>query len=234
MNGIMLLRLEGILQSWGTRSRWDTRDTSNLPTKSAVIGLIAGAMGVKRDDISIAQMGKELRMGVRVDSPGLWIEDYQTISGEKINADGTKRKSPIVSPRRYLQDASFLVALEGEKTIVDKCIAALSDPVWQIYLGRKCCVPTAPIYEKLNGRQFNSIEEALCEWDLSERVRNSHDSRENLIGEIEFDLPTVRELGKMKLLKKYSRRDVIVGNPARTYLSREAWLFSIPVPGGGE
>ena len=28
---IMLLRLEGVLQSWGERSRWDHRDTSDAP-----------------------------------------------------------------------------------------------------------------------------------------------------------------------------------------------------------
>ena len=42
---IMLLRLEGVLQSWGERSRWDHRDTSDMPTKSALIGLLGCAMG---------------------------------------------------------------------------------------------------------------------------------------------------------------------------------------------
>lgn len=36
---ILLLRLEGLLQSWGEHSRWDHRDSSDMPTKSGVIGL---------------------------------------------------------------------------------------------------------------------------------------------------------------------------------------------------
>ena len=52
---ILLIRLEGPLQSWGERSKWDYRDTADFPTKSGVIGMIACAMGLERTD---AQLGK--------------------------------------------------------------------------------------------------------------------------------------------------------------------------------
>ena len=42
-NPILLLRLEAPLQSWGTRSRWDVRDTATEPTKSGIIGLLGCA-----------------------------------------------------------------------------------------------------------------------------------------------------------------------------------------------
>ncbi|HEO65907.1 MAG TPA: CRISPR-associated protein Cas5, partial [Spirochaetes bacterium] len=45
----IILRLEGPIQSWGEKSFWDERDTSSMPTKSAVIGMIAGCMGLSRD-----------------------------------------------------------------------------------------------------------------------------------------------------------------------------------------
>ena len=42
---ILFLRLEGPLQSWGIRSRWDVRETQPEPTKSGVIGLLGCALG---------------------------------------------------------------------------------------------------------------------------------------------------------------------------------------------
>ncbi|MDW8358926.1 CRISPR-associated protein Cas5, partial [Thermus sp.] len=37
----LLLRLQGPMQAWGTRSRFDQRDTWPYPTKSGVLGLLA-------------------------------------------------------------------------------------------------------------------------------------------------------------------------------------------------
>ena len=49
MSSVLVLRLEGPLQSWGERSRWDVRETADRPTKSAVIGLLGAALGLKRN-----------------------------------------------------------------------------------------------------------------------------------------------------------------------------------------
>ena len=45
---IILLQLEGALQSWGEHSRFDYRDSAALPTKSAIVGMIGCAMGLRR------------------------------------------------------------------------------------------------------------------------------------------------------------------------------------------
>lgn len=64
----LLIRLQGPLQSWGTRSRFDHRDTWPYPTKSGVVGLLAAALGRdRREDVSDLAA---LRMGVRVDRKG--------------------------------------------------------------------------------------------------------------------------------------------------------------------
>ena len=41
----LLLRFIGPMQSWGTTSRFDQRDTGKEPSKSGVVGLLAAAMG---------------------------------------------------------------------------------------------------------------------------------------------------------------------------------------------
>ena len=38
---LLVLCLEGVLQSWGEDAKWDIRDSSDMPTKSGIVGLIA-------------------------------------------------------------------------------------------------------------------------------------------------------------------------------------------------
>ena len=47
---IILLQLEGVLQSWGEHSRFDYRDSANFPTKSALVGMIGCVMGIQRGE----------------------------------------------------------------------------------------------------------------------------------------------------------------------------------------
>jgi CRISPR system Cascade subunit CasD len=102
------------MQSWGTASRFDHRDTGLEPSKSGVLGLLCAALGRDRhqpiDDLAA------LRMGVRVDREGVLRYDYQTAMGV-LRADGSRerdpRKSTVQSWRYYLADAVFLVGLEG-------------------------------------------------------------------------------------------------------------------------
>jgi CRISPR system Cascade subunit CasD len=180
---VLLLRLEGPLQSWGTRARWDVRDTAPEPTKSGVIGLLGCALGYAVGDPRLEELDRGLRFGVRVESPGRVTEDYQTVTGFLPAADGRYRRAgitntaswehvshwrgaapaTIVSPRCYLEDAAFLAALEETGAVpglLARCAAAVRAPTWPLYLGRKACVPTRPIFEALTASYCN-IEEAL-------------------------------------------------------------------------
>ena len=164
----LFLRLDGPLQSWGTRSRWVDRDTSLEPTKSGVIGLLACALGWGRDqDDAIRDLSRALTFGVRADRPGRIVRDYQTVFGGAMSADGkikinaaTKEPETIVSPRLYLSDASFLVALHGEDTLIERLAAAVQAPVWPPFLGRKSCPPAAPLFAGLG--ESATLEDALA------------------------------------------------------------------------
>ena len=71
----LLLRLAGPMQSWGTTSRFDERDTQLEPSKSGVIGLLCAALG--RDRAESVDDLAALRMGVRVDREGVPMRDFQ-------------------------------------------------------------------------------------------------------------------------------------------------------------
>jgi CRISPR system Cascade subunit CasD len=154
----LLLLLAGPLQSWGTTSRFDRRETDQEPSKSGVLGLVCAALGRDRtmplDDLAA------LRLGVRVDRPGVLRYDYQTASNV-IAADQSKRHPTTISRRFYLSDAIFVAGLEGEdRALLHTIHAALRNPVWPLALGRKSYLPSPGPYLK-DGLQELSLEEAL-------------------------------------------------------------------------
>jgi len=147
------------MQSWGTQSRFSNRDTSLEPSKSGVIGLLCAALGRSRNE-DISDLSN-LKMGVRVDWPGIMERDYHTALNVA-KAGGGKPKECEPSDRFYLADACFLVALTGDNTLLAEINKDLVNPVWQIYLGRKAFIPGAPTFLN-NGLlpEIKSAEDAL-------------------------------------------------------------------------
>jgi CRISPR system Cascade subunit CasD len=165
----LLLRLVGPMQSWGTTSRFDQRDTGKEPSKSGVIGLLAAALGIDRENWSRMKPLTGLSLGVRHDRPGSPKRDYQTAgcatTDTIIKADGSQAKDGgVVSDRFYLADAAFLVGLEGDdRALLAQCHDALRDPFWPLALGRKSYVPSEPIWIE-NGLQDVPLKDALKRW----------------------------------------------------------------------
>jgi CRISPR system Cascade subunit CasD len=152
----LLIPLVGPLQSWGLDSRFDLRGTAAEPSKSAVIGIACAALGRDRAEPVTDLAG--LRFGVRVDRAGVLLRDYHTAI--EVAASGTAGLSTVVSERWYLADAAFLCGLEGEEGLLSKLHAGLSDPCWPIFLGRKSCLPSLPLYMP-EGLRAGSLETAL-------------------------------------------------------------------------
>ncbi|GAA5014556.1 type I-E CRISPR-associated protein Cas5/CasD [Kitasatospora paranensis] len=148
----LLLHLAGPLQSWGERSQFNERDTAPFPTRSGVIGLLASALGRRRED-SIEDL-TGLSLTVRADRPGVLLRDLHTVGGglpgrqTVTTAEGKKRSggtATLLSHRYYLADAAFTAALTGDADVLESCRTALRDPVWPPYLGRRSCPPEGPL-----------------------------------------------------------------------------------------
>ncbi|MFZ5824073.1 MAG: type I-E CRISPR-associated protein Cas5/CasD [Bacillota bacterium] len=222
---LLLLRLDGPIQSWGLRSRWDVRDTGDEPSKSAVIGLLGGALGLPVGDGRLVELDRQLQMGVRVEHPGLRAIDYQTVTGMlPTAAGGTKgtddHPSTIISPRAYLYDAAFLVGLAGPEDLLRECARALEHPKWPVYLGRKACIPTRPVLEGLT-EAYADLEDALkhYRWDWAGRAT---------LKEFPQSLTVVLESPDGEVL----RPDRVQTNPARMYATRAVKLLPpVPFPG---
>lgn len=148
----LLLRLSAPLQSWGSESVYDNRETDYMPTKSGVIGMLAAALGRKRDD-PLEDLAK-LEFGVRVDQQGTRLNDFQiTQMGEKLNAN--------LSNKVYLSDAIFLVGLSCEDVgFLKELENALKHPRFAVFLGRRSCPPTQPL---VLGIRDNGLYPSLLE-----------------------------------------------------------------------
>lgn len=178
----LVLRLGGPLQSWGDRSAFNRRETRSEPTKSGVLGLLAAAAGRSRAEPPGELL--DLRMGIRVDQPGTLLRDYHTVSDYRgvplpqagVSAKGIQKptspaKLTHVTQRFYLQDATFLAALQGPAGLVEALAEAVARPAFPLALGRRSCVPTQPL--------FLAVREAPLEdvlrtepWQAGERAKD--------------------------------------------------------------
>ncbi|MGH7298182.1 MAG: type I-E CRISPR-associated protein Cas5/CasD [Polyangiaceae bacterium] len=145
----VLLRLEGPLQSWGTRSRFPHRDTEREPSKSGVLGLIGAALGMPReDDERLARLAAG-SMAVRVDREGGFVEDFHTAGAGRFAGVEHRvfdTKDPVITRRSYLTDASFLVAMGfADDALATEIDAAIRAPRWSMALGRRGCPPSHPV-----------------------------------------------------------------------------------------
>ena len=163
---VLVLRLAGPLQSWGSRSQHNRRETDLLPSKAGVIGLLAAADGRRRND-PIEDL-LQISLGVRVDQPGSLLRDFHTVSdlanapllSAAVNEKGVQKptspkKFTHVTQRYYLQDACFVAALQGSADFVLHLTQAMCRPAFPLALGRRSCVPSQPLVVR------NDAEESL-------------------------------------------------------------------------
>ena len=165
----LLLRLSGVMQSWGVQSRFGVRDTGLEPSKSGVLGLVCAALGIDReDDASLAPLAT-LTMGVRVDREGALKVDYHT--AKDVLKAGGGMKDTELSNRYYLADALFLVGLAGDDlALLEKIDTALRKPVWPLFLGRKAFVPGEPLWLPDGVKAGETLEDVFKTYPpLSER-----------------------------------------------------------------
>jgi CRISPR system Cascade subunit CasD len=133
--------------------------TEREPTKSAVIGMLAAALGRRRTD-SLSDL-QNLRFGVRLDQPGELLRDFHTA------AHPTDGKRKFISERFYLADAVFLVGIEAEPELLRILDEAVRHPVFPLYLGRRACPPEGRV--SLGIREGKDLLTALAteDWQAS-------------------------------------------------------------------
>ena len=174
----LALRLQGPLQSWGSESQFNRRQTNPLPTKSALLGMCCAAMGLaKGSDREKETLPELARLGllvVALNQPGAALpvrrlEDYHTVQGTRIASGGTKETH--LTRRDYLTDARFAAILSGDGALIGEISAALIDPRWGLWLGRKACIPSAPVCAGVRATEAEALALVLDGRPLTDFTR---------------------------------------------------------------
>ncbi len=132
--------------------------------------MVAAAKGLHRTDPLDKEL-LDLRLGVRIDQPGQLVRDFQTEQRPKRAADGSLTWTSLpLSYRYYLADAVFLAVLEGPQEVVTAIDAAVRNPEFPLYLGRRSCPPAGPIALGVFDRDLESALAALP-WQAGKRWR---------------------------------------------------------------
>ncbi|MBN1595020.1 type I-E CRISPR-associated protein Cas5/CasD [candidate division FCPU426 bacterium] len=182
----LLIRLVGPMQSWGTTSRFDQRDTGKEPSKSGVIGLLAAALGIDRENWTELEPLTKITMAVRHDRPGSPKRDYQTAQ-HIISADHSKRHETAVTFRDYLADAAFLVGLESKnRSLLERIQSSLLNPVWPLALGRKSYVPSESIWIEC-GLHDAPLRKSITQWPWISALRKWEELPEKLLVSFESE-----------------------------------------------
>ena len=187
----LLLWLEGPLQAWGHDSKFGLRDTLDFPTKSGVLGLILASMGKGGEQSELLDALSSCKHYVysfcQDGISSLQLIDYQVVGS---GYDETDELEQLMIPRKrdgnfskdgkgrvagskltyrhYIQDGKFAVIAEIPSDIADEVAYSLQNPVWPLFLGRRTCIPTKPIFRGL----FNEFIQA--ESSLREMVNSNN------------------------------------------------------------
>lgn len=159
MRDYLIFRLYGPLASWGDIAVGEYRPSFAHPSKSAIVGLLAAALGIRRDD----EKGQKALAGavtfaIRVDTLGVPLRDYHTTQVPSARRGvthytrhselSTDDLNTILSSRDYRCDAVYTIAItlaDGTAFAIDSLAAALRNPAFTLYLGRKSCPPALPL-----------------------------------------------------------------------------------------
>lgn len=161
MTDYLVFRLYAPLASWGEAAVGETRPTATHPGRSAILGLLGAALGIRRDDAdALAALARSVRIGVKQRAAGVLMRDYHTTQApatrpknpyrtrrDELNAP-RKQLNTILSSRDYRCDGLWIVAVwltSDASYTLNELREALARPHFTLYLGRKACPLAAPL-----------------------------------------------------------------------------------------
>ncbi|MFQ5597413.1 MAG: type I-E CRISPR-associated protein Cas5/CasD [Nitrospiria bacterium] len=235
MKAYLIFQLYGPMASWGDIAVGENRPGFLHPSKSAIMGLVAAALGVSRDqEATHRRLAEGYGFAVRIDCAGTPLSDYHTA---QVPPSGTGRNKirfatrrdeletlpreklkTILSKRGYRADAFATIALWARTSppySLASVAEALKHPAYTLYLGRKSCPLALPVAPQL--MEAVTIREALSK---------------AVFGDFEGLYPLLRLRSSRPAL--YWDPDGVSGIPAeQTFerrdlpLSRKRWQFDI-------
>lgn len=160
MAQFVVFTLTAAMGSCGELAGHERRGSLDAPGRSQVLGLVAGALGIEREDARRLGELEAWKLAVGEINVGPRLRDFQITQGVHRSVKATTRREALIkgkeegqinnhlSYRDYIQDPCFAVALwggEGAEGIVE----ALQEPTFVPFFGRKSCPLNAPMKPRL-------------------------------------------------------------------------------------
>lgn len=192
----LLFSLAAPLASFGRAGAVETRGSEPVPTRSALLGLLGAALGIRRDDsAALDTLAASVRFACRIERSGRLLRDFHTVQTPpqpllKKAPHRTRRDElafpsselrTVLSTRDYHEDFRATVGVAcSDAGAAQRLADALERPRFVLYLGRKTCAlawPLAPcVVEAAQWEvaleQFDARRDAdLARWRESVRGR---------------------------------------------------------------
>lgn len=194
MADVVVFRLEAPIAAFGDLTVGERRSSHRRPSASAILGLVASALGIGRTDPGHEALAARWRIALRADHLGAPLADFHTAQtppqkrgrGYATRAAELAVKTDlatIVSRRDHWTDAAFTVALwpSAEPTDSPDAIAiaaALARPVWAPFAGRRACPLSRPLEARVIAA--DTVVAAFAGWDAAEAAARARAEAEGL------------------------------------------------------
>lgn len=212
MREYLVFTLTATLAAMGGPAGHERRGTETWPGRSAVLGILAAALGIRRNgDFSTLD---RLGLAIAVFEQGGYLRDWHTVQtvptaavknpqtraqALKVASSGHALKTTITK-RDYRVAPLYGVAVwDGD---LDRLHQALETPVFTLYLGRKSCplaFPVSPMIVRTNDPAAALANVELPPWQTKSRAEILVSSPEALNGlearhaQVRHDEPIDRE-----------------------------------------
>ncbi len=226
----LLFTLYAPMASFGEIAVGERRMSWARPGRSAILGLVAAALGIERtDETAHHNLEAGLYYAVRTDAPGRPLIDYhtaQTPKARKGRTFATRRQeleaddlNTVLSSREWRADAYFTVALwprRGEAVDLEDVANALQRPRFALYVGRKSAPLGLPLNpEIIKADTFMDALEARQPGEAERSIMQSIHINGVATGEVAFDHDAPGAPADVRIER---RRDAV--------LSRTRWQFT--------
>lgn len=225
----LALRLQAPLLSFGNESQFNQRLTAHLPSKSVIAGMLCAARGLGRGSVE-----EKTFLGQIADMPMLAVAvprrlaaggqgwaltagrtvDFHTVQGTRKAKGGIK--DCHITSRHYLHDSAFGVFLNGPRAVLEDAAKALQNPVWGLWIGRKCCIPSAPVFGGLFASEVEALEHMLdapLECFTHEReVDSFEEGNDTLPDQVESFLSAARRFAPRRVMRVRARKQDVEEN----------------------
>jgi CRISPR system Cascade subunit CasD len=142
----LILKTEG-LSAYGLQTFDVHRKVNHFPTRSAVIGLLAAALGIERtNQQKLFELSESILVAVQVNNAGEKMMDYHTVQNFR-SPDGKIQKGTKPTYREYWCDSEYTFAISAPCDLIQKLVLAVKTPKFTLFQGRKSCPLTRPLFE---------------------------------------------------------------------------------------